>query len=690
MPPRSSPQKYQYGQYFSRTDVVDLILGFCVKQPDASLLDPSCGEGVFLLRAFERLKFINPQQKPPHFLRQLWGVDLEISFATETQRQLNKVTGNPPPNNAPGDSSSQILAADFFDCQISRESPPRRSSEHNSGFLTNGEPLLPTMGAIMGNPPYTRQEVLGGHTFGKDYKEKLARILKQEFNLSISARAGIYAYFICHSTLFLEAYSKGRMGFVTLRSWLDVDFGQVLKQFILDHYRIIAIIQSLQEKWFSDAQMIPCILILEREGDQTARAGHVAKFVQLKEDLSSVISGAFNSGGQNPPATDWTKVDQFVTYIENLPEIPLTKDETRETLQEMFIHESPLLRVIGVSQKHLDPARKWGVFLGAPTIYFKIFENPSSRQLLVPLQSVLSKITPGIKSGANNFFYFPNAHFITSQWTDSHLVVDGKGSHKGSKFAIERKFLSPILIKFKPQQRIFIHKNDGYCLTTTQPRAELEASRANILEYLQFGEKYPPDQPYALRSTCQNRISTSTGREWFHIASAPVAPLLHFEITTNREVTFYLPPDLHDPILQKHMLVNYGFYQLFPAKEEDTEVILALLNSTFGYLVLEFGGRYLENRDGTISNETRIGDLEVLPIINPTMIPQDLRKKMIGFLHQLGNRPVRRIWEEFEQPDRLALDSIIFSEILGVPANQVQEIYSSLSEIVKNRNKKKD
>ena len=41
-------ERHKLGQYFTRTDVVDLILGFTIKHPDAKVLDAACGSGTFL------------------------------------------------------------------------------------------------------------------------------------------------------------------------------------------------------------------------------------------------------------------------------------------------------------------------------------------------------------------------------------------------------------------------------------------------------------------------------------------------------------------------------------------------------------------------------------------------------------------------------------------------------------------
>jgi len=91
---------------------------------------------------------------------------------------------------------------------------------------------LEKINAIIGNPPFTRQEELKGVVFGEEYKAKMKEVLVKDFNIEIDTRAGIYAYFITHSASFIKSKNGNRLGFVTLRSWLDVGFGQKLKKFL--------------------------------------------------------------------------------------------------------------------------------------------------------------------------------------------------------------------------------------------------------------------------------------------------------------------------------------------------------------------------------------------------------------------------------------------------------------------------
>ena len=49
-------ERHTLGQYFTRENLVDLINAFCIQTTNAFVLDPTCGTGTFLLRAYDKKK----------------------------------------------------------------------------------------------------------------------------------------------------------------------------------------------------------------------------------------------------------------------------------------------------------------------------------------------------------------------------------------------------------------------------------------------------------------------------------------------------------------------------------------------------------------------------------------------------------------------------------------------------------
>lgn len=68
--------RHKLGQYFTRSDVVDLITAFSVDGDDDIMLDPSCGAGTFLIRGYSRFKYLNNDLSHRELLEKIWGVDI--------------------------------------------------------------------------------------------------------------------------------------------------------------------------------------------------------------------------------------------------------------------------------------------------------------------------------------------------------------------------------------------------------------------------------------------------------------------------------------------------------------------------------------------------------------------------------------------------------------------------------------
>src|SRR4030065_508169 len=81
----------------------------------------------------------------------------------------------------------------------------------------------------------------------------------------------------------------GYFGFLTSSSWLDVGYGFVLQRLILQHFKIVAVLESMDEPWFEDARIKTAITILQRCNDQKARDENVVKFVRLLRPVHEIL-----------------------------------------------------------------------------------------------------------------------------------------------------------------------------------------------------------------------------------------------------------------------------------------------------------------------------------------------------------------------------------------------------------------
>jgi methylase of polypeptide subunit release factors len=413
-----SDKRHRWGQFYTAPEVVDLVLGFCLRRPGDRLLDPSCGQGAFLSRAAHFRRWL-ANSGGGASEEGLWGVEIDPEAAAAAGLSL-----------AADGVASRILVQDFFSLQP-------------------GEELSDGFDAVVGNPPYTRSEWLGRVGEGADYKERLVRCAEPLARLG--RRSGLHAYFFVHGSRFLRP--QGRFGFVVSNSWLDVDYGIGLKQFLLDHFKILVIVESAVERWFSQAKVNTCLVILEKCPDATDRMRNQVRFARLRQPLHELLVSSPDSPGR---AAD---VESLIMRL--LP--------GRSRL-------SGDLPVRVVPQATLRAEGKWGLYLRAPEVFFQTRARPGTVRL-----GEIAQVRRGQTTGANSFFYL--------------------SEQMRQKWGIEGEFVWPLLKSPKEVETIQV-ESEGlpqHALVVAKGRDELAGT--NVLRYIQWGES----QNYHRRATCARR-----------------------------------------------------------------------------------------------------------------------------------------------------------------------------------------
>ncbi len=88
-----------WGQFATPTDLADLLLGLCLRQPSDRLLDPSCGEGALLARAarWQHWLAASPDDMQPDALH---GVELDPATARAAAAALPEPQSPTPTSSA--------------------------------------------------------------------------------------------------------------------------------------------------------------------------------------------------------------------------------------------------------------------------------------------------------------------------------------------------------------------------------------------------------------------------------------------------------------------------------------------------------------------------------------------------------------------------------------------------------------
>jgi len=105
--------------------------------------------------------------------------------------------------------------------------------------------------AVVGNPPYVRQELVGE---AKDYFEATYQVAH--------GAADLYAYFIERGIM--KTKDQGLFGYIVANKWLKASYGKPLRLF-LKKFRISKLIDFGDLQVFKNATTYPCILIVKKQ-----------------------------------------------------------------------------------------------------------------------------------------------------------------------------------------------------------------------------------------------------------------------------------------------------------------------------------------------------------------------------------------------------------------------------------------
>jgi type I restriction-modification system DNA methylase subunit len=402
-------ERHSLGQYFTPENLVDLINAFCVRTVNDYVLDPTCGTGTFLTRAYDKMKTAG-QREHKKLLSQLWGIDIahfpaQLATINLFRQDLSDFANFP-----------RIISRDFFKVRLGQSfkfPPPKVGAD--SSFQIIAE-KLPEFDAAVGNFPYIRQELIEKQV--KGYKSILEDALKEDWlrvypdafvitenelkefkrnhkidfsriGFKLSGQADIYAYLFFHTARFLK--EGGRMGFVTSNSWLDVGYGYELQKFLLNNFKLVAILESRCEPWFEGAAINTIVTIVERCSTKEERDNHIAKFIRVKKRLAELIPWDMKSEASKR----WFGLDALVYRIESVGKehYKIEKEAIVNTLTGLESYEDDNFRIRFIKQGELldklvaeGKTAKWGQYLRAPQVYFDILKE--CRGKLIPLNQV--------------------------------------------------------------------------------------------------------------------------------------------------------------------------------------------------------------------------------------------------------------------------------------------------------------
>lgn len=647
-----SEERHALGQYFTREDLVDIITAFCVRTPSAKVLDPTCGTGTFLLRAYDRKKTLG-EHNHQWLLEALWGIDIARFPAELATINLYRQ------NLADYANFPRIVAQDFFEVKPNQTFcfPPPKPLETGEPFI---EEPLPLFDAAVGNFPYIRQELIEKQV--KGYKKFLERVLADGWvadyrelfdskgNLKLSGQADIYAYLFFQTARFLKP--GGRMGIVTSNAWLDVAYGYELQKFFLKKFKIIAILESRCEPWFEDVSINTIVTILERCDDTKERQNHIVKFVKIKKPLRDLVPWDMKLDAVNR----WRGLDNLIVKIESAgcEHIQIKGTEVINTLTGLKTYEDDDFRIRCLRQSELleelertGKTVKWGRCLRAPEVSFEFLEK--CRDKLVPLKEV-AEIRRGYTTGINEFFYLAEERI--------------------KEFGIEEEFLASVIKSPKEAKGILLkskHVRWKVFLCHETKEDLRKKKKFGTLKYIEWGEGQKTKD-----GILWPNVSTVSGRSlWYNLGKREPGKILLQMITNDR---FFAPYNTDN------IQVDHNLFELFPNENDYSFGLGIYLNSSIVALFRELISR-LNLGEGATKTE----GIDWKDILTPKKEILSSLSKRKEVMEALNQRPINPIFEEVKMPDRQKLDSLVLEALCLDPKKYLKPLYDGLCELVRER-----
>jgi hypothetical protein len=646
---RNRDERHRYGQHYTPVEVARLLAALGVREPGDLVLDPSCGDGRLLEEAVARKRELSERDRAEsdRLAQDVYGLDRSRSAV-----RLARGTG------------ARVGCADFFDVE--------------PGARFRGAAQLPAQfDAVIANPPYIRQEVMGA-AGKRRVEERLARDrsrLADIFWPRWSGRSDIYVYFFAHSAVFLK--EGGRLVFLTASSWLDVEYGAALRQFLVENFRVIAVIESVAESFFADASINTAITVAEREPREPRREANLVRFVQIVKPLCEVYA-------------NYGSASQFASAISSAADpVPALTHRAR------LVPQGSLL-----AARRPREGSGWGKYLRAGDVFFDVVERGSAR---LKHLSNMARVRFGVKTGANDFFYLDNgeahdkgamkrlgdvASVRRGVTTGANVFfylnsVEGRkrGARSlatvedgtGARHLIETRFLSPVIFSLKDIGGVVIEPWQAKKLLFDCAAARDELAGTRALDYIRGGER----AGYHLRPTCAAR------ERWYSAARGmKPAPLIFPSKVGERWVV---------ALNRAGVFEDKKLYGVFPAIGVRAELLAAILNSTWARYCAEMTCRQMTGAQAIADIDVGVAERILLP--DPRNLTTRLKKGLEAALGEIARRDVLSVFEEVKRLDRRRLDSVVL-EAIGFDDEAEREslldrLYDAVTEIVRLRLNKK-
>ena len=255
----SPKERKARGAFFTPPAIAQFLADWAVRDASARILDPTCGEAVFLLAAGRNLRKAGASAKAIE--RQLTGIDVHAPSLNES-RQLLSAEG----------LGGRLVAGDFFDLPT-----PAQIGD-----------AVGWQDAVIGNPPFVRYQEFAGVTRKKALQAALAQ------GVRLSQLTSSWAPTLIHAAAFLKP--GGRLAMVAPAELLTVHYAEPVRRWLRRRFGAVTLVM-FEQLQFDGADEQVVLVVAEGSGPCDA-------FVLIHADDAADLDRGhrLDSVGANPAA----------------------------------------------------------------------------------------------------------------------------------------------------------------------------------------------------------------------------------------------------------------------------------------------------------------------------------------------------------------------------------------------------
>ncbi|WP_165757029.1 HsdM family class I SAM-dependent methyltransferase [Thioclava electrotropha] len=246
------------GAFFTPAEIAEYMAQWSIRSPGDDVLEPSCGEAVFLRAAGRALREVSQGSSRPE--GKLSGVELHETSAVQAREIL-----------ANEGFTADVAVGDFF--------------EHSPEIAYD---------VVLGNPPYVRYQEFSGAARAKSLEAALAQ------GVRLSGLASSWAAFVIKAALHLKP--QGRLALVLPAELLSVGYAAEVRRFLLNRFASLRLV-TFEERVFPGVLEDVVLLLAEGSGGANSFQLHQARnAASLAEDAKDWTDFVPSNGGKWTPA----------------------------------------------------------------------------------------------------------------------------------------------------------------------------------------------------------------------------------------------------------------------------------------------------------------------------------------------------------------------------------------------------